>query len=85
MKKATETEVATMFTRSARRDSSVKSGIMTREDVAVVCARDLIAQNFLSIVIEHNALENFIPKTLHCYQKFYLEEDVICIGSKLSG
>lgn len=43
MKKATETEVATMFTRSARRDSSVKSGIMTREDVAVVCARDLIA------------------------------------------
>lgn len=43
LKKATPLEVATMFTRSARRDSSAKSGIMIREDVAVIVARDLIA------------------------------------------
>ncbi len=43
MMKATPLEVATMFTRSARRDSSAKSGVMTREDVAVIVARDLIA------------------------------------------
>lgn len=42
-KKATATEIATMFTRASRRDSFAKSWIMTREDVAVICARDLIA------------------------------------------
>jgi len=42
-KKATAIEIATMFTRASRRDSSAKSWIMIREDVAVVCARDLIA------------------------------------------
>lgn len=39
---ATEMEIATMFTRASRKNASVSSGIMKREDVAVICARDLI-------------------------------------------
>lgn len=43
LRQATTQEIAIMFTRSAKRDARIWSGVLSREDVAVIVARDLLS------------------------------------------